>query len=54
VLVAGAILPHGVHVDEHFGLVTATRVGEAEVDRGLAALGVSWGAELLAYEVPSY
>jgi len=50
--VAVVVTPHNVHVDGHFAVVTAARVGEWEVDRELAAalleldlpiLGVSYG-----------
>ena len=46
------VTPHNVHVDRHFAVVTAARVGEWEVDRETAAallradlpiLGVSYG-----------
>ena len=50
--VAVVVTPHSVHVDGHFAVVTAAKVGEWETDRGLAAalldspltiLGVSYG-----------
>ena len=50
--VAVVLTPHSVHVDRHFAVVTASRVGEWETDRDLAAallesplpiLGVSYG-----------
>jgi aromatic ring-opening dioxygenase LigB subunit len=50
--VAVVVTPHSVHVDGHFAVVTAGRVGEWETDRELAAalldtplplLGVSYG-----------
>jgi aromatic ring-opening dioxygenase LigB subunit len=31
------VTPHNVHVEEHFAVVTAGRVGETPTDRGLAA-----------------
>jgi aromatic ring-opening dioxygenase LigB subunit len=31
------VTPHNVHVEGHFAIVTAARVGEHETDRGLAA-----------------
>jgi aromatic ring-opening dioxygenase LigB subunit len=50
--VAVVVTPHSVHVDGHYGVVTAAKVGEWETDRALAAallevplpiLGVSYG-----------
>ena len=50
--VALVVTPHSVHVDGHFAVVTAGKVGEWETDRALAAtlleapvpiLGVSYG-----------
>jgi aromatic ring-opening dioxygenase LigB subunit len=50
--VAVVLTPHSVHVEGHFAVVTAARVGEWETDRDLAAallesplpiLGVSYG-----------
>jgi aromatic ring-opening dioxygenase LigB subunit len=50
--VAVVVSPHSVHVDDHFAVVTAGKVGEWETDRELAAallkaplpiLGVSFG-----------
>jgi len=50
--VAVVVTPHNVHVEGHFAVVTAGRVGEWETDRGTAAallgsglpiLGVSYG-----------
>lgn len=50
--VAVVVTPHSVHVDSHFGVVTAGKVGEWETERRLAAelletplpiLGVSYG-----------
>ena len=50
--VAVVVTPHSVHVDGHFAVVTAGKVGEWETDAGLAAglleaplpvLGVSYG-----------
>jgi aromatic ring-opening dioxygenase LigB subunit len=54
--VAVVVTPHNVHVEGHFAVVTAARVGEHETDRelahtllagaraaGLPALGVSYG-----------
>ena len=50
--VAVVVTPHSVHVDGHFGVVTAGKVGEWETDRDVAAallesplpiLGVSYG-----------
>ena len=50
------VTPHNVHVERHFAVVTAARVGEWEVDRETAAellragppiLGVSYGGNLL-------
>ena len=51
--VAVVVTPHSIHVDGHFAVVTAGRVGEWETDRELAAallaatplpmLGVSYG-----------
>jgi aromatic ring-opening dioxygenase LigB subunit len=35
--VAVVVTPHNVHVEGHFAVVTAARVGEHEVDRALAA-----------------
>jgi len=49
---AVVVTPHNVHVERHFAVVTAARVGEWECDRaaaaalldsGLPALGVSYG-----------
>ena len=50
--VAVVVTPHSVHVDDHFAVVTAARVGEWETDAEIAAalletplpvLGVSYG-----------
>jgi len=60
------VTPHNVHVDGHFAVVTASRVGELETDRGLSAailsslresgipaLGVSFGStDLATAEMP--
>jgi aromatic ring-opening dioxygenase LigB subunit len=35
--VAIVVTPHNVHVEGHFAIVTAARVGEHETDRGLAS-----------------
>jgi len=49
------VTPHNVHVERHFAIVTAARVGEWEVDREAAAellradlpiLGVSYGGNM--------
>jgi len=34
------VTPHNVHVEGHFAVVTAAKVGEHEVDRGLAAAAI--------------
>jgi aromatic ring-opening dioxygenase LigB subunit len=50
------VTPHNVHVNRHFAVVTAARVGEWEVDRETAAallradlpiLGVSYGGNMI-------
>ena len=50
------VTPHNVHVERHFAVVTASHVGEWEVDRGTAAellrsglpiLGVSYGGNMV-------
>jgi aromatic ring-opening dioxygenase LigB subunit len=50
--VAVVVTPHSVHVDDHYGVVTAAKVGEWETDRAAACalldaplpiLGVSYG-----------
>jgi aromatic ring-opening dioxygenase LigB subunit len=55
--VAVIVTPHSVHVDGHYGLVTAGKVGEWETDRAAASallegplpiLGVSYGGNDLA------
>jgi aromatic ring-opening dioxygenase LigB subunit len=55
--VAVVVTPHSVHVDGHFAVVTAGKVGEWETDAGTGAalveaplpiLGVSYGGNGLA------
>ena len=54
--VAAVVSPHSVHVEGHFAVVTAGKVGEWEVDRDTAAallaaelpiLGVSYGGNMI-------
>ncbi|MBV8561922.1 MAG: hypothetical protein JOZ56_02415 [Actinobacteria bacterium] len=45
--VAVVVTPHNVHVEGHFAVVTAGRVGEWETDRGTAAALLGSGLPIL-------